>query len=334
METRIDAGMKVASQSDVQSQRGKLVDTNANVTNDQAQLGDVISPRTWSEIIAQDIAVLSEGSQYRNEGSDSCAENKLGNAMKSESGTKRRLYIANVHVIPKIVNNRFVLKIAAAVETSSDLKDLSPDPLSSSIQYAWPNGIRVVDGQGSSDSNQPDETRPENTSPGTERLESSIQMLRRELKSMRQIDQKIFRQLLRNYEMIGEMLDHVHVTMVTPSSTPSPYPASPCSTPSSPEKSKTYAADSGDADLLNIVREALAQPGSLNIQKIVTQLSPIRRRRSSEPPPVEYDDLPLNFDAEDDDIEADDLLSFSCPVLKQPVAPSKRKSLPNLPDGT
>ena len=123
---------------------------------------------------------------------------------------------------------------------------------------------------------------------------------------MRQADQQIFRTLLRNYEMIGEMFDHVTVTMVTPSSNPcSPYPASPRSQPSSPEKTKSYAASSGEADLLRIVRDALAQRGSLNIREIVDRLSPIRRRRSSEPAPMEYDELPPDFGVDEGEEEFD-----------------------------
>lgn len=120
---------------------------------------------------------------------------------------------------------------------------------------------------------------------------------------MRKTDQQIFRQLLSNYETIGQVADHVTVTTETPSPLPpssSPYPVTPRSNPSSPEKTRSYSTTPGDTELLRIIREALDHQGALNIGNIVDQLSPIRRRRSSEPTTIEYEDLPPCFDEEDD----------------------------------
>ena len=127
---------------------------------------------------------------------------------------------------------------------------------------------------------------------------------------MKKTDQQIFRQLLSNYETIGQISDHVTVSPETPSPlppsplppSPPPFPVTPRSTPSSPEKRRSYSTTPGDTELLRIIREALDQPGPLNIRNIVTQLSPIRRRRSSEPTTIEYEDLPPGF-GEDDEQE-------------------------------
>ncbi|XP_054774983.2 uncharacterized protein LOC129283171 [Lytechinus pictus] len=342
---------------------------NDHVVSGRSQLDDLISPRSWSDMIANDTAIETENKPQHNVNNNNNHKNKPSTetGRRSSKGVVKGIYVEDVtfhdvnsnqpirsfedkddlitprtwgEMVAEDTASRYQNRKSSQSEQGQGSQQDSShregseqlDFLASSIEFAWPKDL-PCNGSLSRDCVTPetDDDQPKASwekSNGFARLEWNLRMLKRNLLAMRKTDQKIFRQLLSNYETIGHLSDHVTFSSETPSPLPpssSPCPLTSRSTPSSPEKCRSYSSITpmttpGDTELFRIIREALDQPGALNIRHIVEQLSPIRRRRSSEPTPVEYEDLPPDFGEEDDE-ELEDLLSLSCPVFKEPKAP-------------
>ncbi|XP_038073811.1 uncharacterized protein LOC119741928 [Patiria miniata] len=126
----------------------------------------------------------------------------------------------------------------------------------------------------------------QNCSSTEEKVTCQLKMLRRELKAMRMQDQLLLRQLLRIYAMINDIYGNVHGL-----------------SPSNQHKAPIMPDE---------VTDLLTQSGHLDIRDIVSRLSPLRRRRGSDPETV-YGDVTAILDSEESDV--DDVFSMSCPIF-------------------
>ncbi len=119
-----------------------------------------------------------------------------------------------------------------------------------------------------------------------ERVNCQLKMLRRELNAMRVQDQSLLRQLLRIYGMISDLYGNAQDR-----------------SPSNQHKTSIMPDQ---------VPDLLVQSGNLNIRDVVSRLSPIRRRRGSDPEAL-FGDVSGSLDF--DESEVDDVFSMSCPVF-------------------
>ncbi|XP_071791908.1 uncharacterized protein [Asterias amurensis] len=120
-----------------------------------------------------------------------------------------------------------------------------------------------------------------------ERVNCQLRMLRRELKAMRVQDQSLLRQLLRIYGMISDLYGNAQDR-----------------SPSNQHKASIMPDE---------VPDLLVQSGHLDIRDVVSRLSPIRRRRGSDPEAL-FGDVSLGS-LDFDETEVEDVFSMSCPVF-------------------
>ncbi|XP_022104990.1 uncharacterized protein LOC110986945 [Acanthaster planci] len=119
-----------------------------------------------------------------------------------------------------------------------------------------------------------------------ERVSCQLKMLRRELKAMRMQDQLLLRQLLRIYAMINDLYGNAQDR-----------------SPSNQQEAPIMADE---------VADLLTQSGHLDIRDIVSRLSPLRRRRGSDPEALHCGVTGM-LEFEESDVE--DVFSMSCPIF-------------------